>query len=267
MVWLSTNISERLHNHSIDFCVDIKKTQFTEISLDIAANQVVESIKNNKIFLSFSGGYDSEYILRKLHQLKVEFTPVLVELEGLEIERAYALKTLRELKIDAKILKLSLSEFLKIYYENIFKPINGTSWPSAQYLVCQYACAENGMFVDGGHILGDGDDLVKNQNFYLPEWDFYCHALFPQTKICNFFLHTPEIAYATLKAIDTQDHTWADYKERVFNLRYRPKIRPQLYFDQRFHKALKELERLRKNRPKTKVFFGTKEQLMSLIKE
>lgn len=266
MNWLTTNISDRWANHNVDFSVCIRTTQFDEVSFDQAATDVVHKISNQKIFLAFSGGYDSEYILRKLHQQKIDFVPVIVELEGLEIERAFAYKALRELKIEAKILKLSLPEFLKIYYEKIFLTINGTAWPSAQYHVCEYASAENGIFVDGGHILGDGDDLVKDQNFYLPEWDFYCHTLFPKTQICNFFLHTPQIAYSTLMAI-SDDYSWADYKERVFQLRYRPKIRPQYYFDQRFHKALKDIEKIRKKFPKQKAFFGQKDNLMRLIKK
>jgi hypothetical protein len=266
MTWLSTNIHERWQNPNCDFNAVIRKSEFEKVSFDTAVDDVIKSIAHEKIFVAFSGGYDSEFIIRRLHKLQVDFVPVLIDLEGLEIERLFAYKALRELKIEAKVIKLSLSDFLSIYYDKIYKTINGTAWPSAQYVACEYAMNENALFVDGGHILGDGDDLVAEQNFYLPEWDFYCSTLFPNSKICNFFLHTPAIAYASLAAIDN-DLTWADYKERVFKIRYRPKIRPQYYFNQDVKKILDQLELSRKIKPKQKTYFGSKSQLMGMISE
>jgi|DEB19_MinimDraft_3_1074340.scaffolds.fasta_scaffold00160_3 hypothetical protein len=267
MTWLSTNISERWNNPNSDFKVTIMKSNFEKVPFDVAVDNVIKDISSQKIFVAFSGGYDSEFIIRRLHRLKVDFVPVLIDLEGLEIERLFAYKALRELKIEAKVIKLSLSDFLWIYYEKIYKTINGTAWPSAQYLSCEYVTEEKGLWVDGGHILGDGEDIISQQNYYLPEWDFYCSTLFPTTKICNFFLHTPQIAYASLQAVSNEDLTWSDYKERVFQVRYRPKIRPQCYFDKRVRDILKQLEEIRLYKPNTKTFFGTKENLLSMISD
>lgn len=265
MSWLTTNIKNRLQNPNCDFEVYINKTSFEKISFEQASDSVALSIADEKIFVGFSGGYDSEFIIRCLHKNKIPFTPVLIDLEGLEVERSYAHKVLKELKIEATILKLSVPDFLSTYYEKIYKTINGTAWPSAQYLACEYASNNNGIFVDGGHILGDGDDLVSSQNFYLPEWDFYCHALFPNTKICNFFIHTAQIAYSTLSAIEDSDLTWADYKERVYKIRYRAKVRPQTSFQTNVRELLKKLDKHRAYTPKQKVYFGDKKTLMSLI--
>ena len=264
MSWLSTNIHTRWQNPNSDFYAVIHKSQFERVPFDTAVDDVIKSIAHEKIFVAFSGGYDSEFIIRRLHRQKVDFVPILIDLEGLEIERFFAYKALRELKIEAKVLKLSLSDFLKIYYKKIYKTINGTAWPSAQYLACEYAVNHNGLFVDGGHILGDGDDLVAQHNYYLPEWDFYCSTLFPQAKICNFFLHNPAIAYASLDAVN-DDLTWADYKERVFQIRYRPKIRPQFYFNQDVKRILDQLEVSRTCKPNQKTYFGSRIELMERI--
>lgn len=268
MSWLTTNISKRLINHNENFEVYIKKSNFEKVCFEVAADNVAKSIAHEKIFVAFSGGYDSEFIVRRLHKLGINFVPVIVELEGLEYERAFAYKALRELKIEAKIIKLSITDFLKIYYEKIYKTINGTSWPSTHYVACEYATNEGGLFVDGGHILGDGDDLISNFNYYLPEWDFYSYVLFPNTKICNFFIHTPQIAYSTLNVVNDSDITWSDYKERVFNLRFRPKVRPQDSYEPKLKKFLTQtLEDMREYKPKTKVFFGTKENLKKMISD
>lgn len=267
MSWLSTNISKRLENPSIDFEVIIKNSNFKELSFETAADNVAKSLLGNKIFVGFSGGYDSEFIVRKLHSLKINFTPVLIEHEGLEYERIFAYETLSELGIDPKIIKISMLDFLDIYKCKIYEPLNGTSWPVAQYLACEYAFEQGGIYVDGGHLLGDGIDLVSEQNFYLPEWDFYCHALFPsEFKICNFFIHSPEIAYATLSEITDKDMTWSDYKKRVFNLKYRLKVKHINSFNPEMKKILLDMDKLKKYKPKTKVFFGSKNNLMTLIK-
>jgi hypothetical protein len=267
MHWLTTNISERWSNPNVDFKASIKRTSFEKVPFDVAVDNVIKDIASQKIFVAFSGGYDSEFIIRRLHKLQVDFVPVLIDLEGLEIERLFAYKALRELKIEAKVIKLSLSDFLSIYYDKIYKTINGTSWPSAQYLSCEYVLGEKGLWVDGGHILGDGEDIISQQNYYLPEWDFYCSTLFPTAKICNFFLHTPQIAYASLAAVRDTDLTWADYKERVFAVRYRPKIKPHYFFNPKLKDMLEQLEINRKHRPQTKTFFGTREVLMNRISE
>lgn len=265
MNWLTTNIAKRFENPNIDFQVNIIKTNFEKVSFNEAADGVAKSLAGEKIFVGFSGGYDSEFVVRRLHKLQINFVPVLIEHDGLEYERNFAYKTLRELSIEPKVIKITMSDFIRTYYDKIYTKINGTSWPVAQYMACEYAHSQNGIYIDGGHILGDGDDKILEQNFYLPEWDFYCAALFPNMKVCNFFIHTAQIAYATLSEIKDTDLTWADYKERVFGLRYRPKTSHIKSFHPKIRKFLKDLDTFKQYKPKTKVFFGNKESLMNLI--
>lgn len=267
MTWLSTNLHKRLSDHSLDFQVEISQTSFAAVKFDDAADHVARSLIGQKNFVAFSGGYDSEFVVRRLHKCRVEFTPIIVEIEGLEQERVYAYKTCNELNINPHVIKLSIKDCLQIYFSKIIKPLNGTAWPSAQYVACEYAASENGTFIDGGHCLGDGLDRIADQNFYLPEWDFYCHALFPNTHICNFFLYTPQIAYASLDAIRASDETWSSFKSRIFNISCREKIRPQTSWPIQVQKLLQLLEDQRPHKPKRKVYFGNKRNLMSSIRK
>ena len=290
MNWIETNLINRKKDPNIDFQININKSKFERISFDQAANntinQIVSSTTKN-IFVAFSGGYDSEFIVRRLHSLKIDFTPIIVQTEtGLGSERDYAYKTLRDLKIDAKILKLSNKEYVKLYHEKIIKELNGFIWPSADLYACEYAKTENGIIINGFHIGGfngipleahymdmenkvlesmkNNHSLMREQKYFLKEDMFYSSMLYQDLPAHSLFLHNPQIILSMIDEVRDTDLTWGDYKERVYRLSYRPKIREK--FDE---KMLFVLNKIKDSlyKPNNIVYFDTKEQLIDLILE
>ena len=85
MSWLTTNIKNRLQNPNCDFEVYINKTSFEKVNFEQASDSVALSIANEKIFVGFSGGYDSEFIIRCLHRNKIPFTKLIWE-KGDEVQ-------------------------------------------------------------------------------------------------------------------------------------------------------------------------------------
>jgi hypothetical protein len=263
--------------------------------LDIAATNVAKELQNldKKIFVSFSGGYDSEFIVRKLHSLGIEFTPIIVFLETHSSEREYAYKTLRELKIKAKILKLSNYEYISLYAKHIHKKFNSFQSTPVPVFLLEYINSENGILIDGTGMGGmnclplhvvtsttgpkkyektiidqiNNNDInynfVSEQIYYLREQESYWSYLYPNS-FYIFYMHTPQIVVSMLDEISPRDKTWNDYKERVFKLIWRPKLREFFPFNSIFEKT-KKIDSLRKYKPNHVVFFGNKQQLRNLI--
>jgi hypothetical protein len=124
--------------------------------------------------------------------------------------------------------------------------------------------SQNGVFVDGATLVGDGEEHVVDYDYYCREYPFYASTLFPTVKIYNFFFHTPQIVLSMLNEAN-RDETWAEYKERVFKLKYRPKMRGTI--DIKFQDIFDKIRMTRRYKPSSKFYFGKKEQLIDLILE
>lgn len=268
MSWIQSNILDRTKNPNCDFKVTMCKSNFDKVSLDEASNNISYTLKDKKLVVSYSGGYDSEYIVKKLYQLKIEFIPIVVCVEGLEDEAARAFDFLNSLSIEYKVVKVSKSEFIDIYYKHIFKKLNGSIPAITQYVACNYAKDLDAIYVNGCSSSGDGETLVQNMNYYFTESSFYHYAWMPEEKICNFFMHTPQIAYSFLNELNDTDITWAQAKCRVYDLPYREKtyIRkgwsPEVEYI-----VINLLEQVRKHRSNPRYYVGDKKSYMSQISD
>lgn len=289
MEWFTTNISRRLVDHSVDFNVFFKKSNVVRMPFKQASIEAAYQIANQstkQLYVAFSGGYDSEYIVRLFHMLKIDFVPLIVVVEGHEFERSYAYKTLLELGITAEITNLSRKQFVSIYYEDIFKKLNGSLWASTHVHACKFVESKQGSIVFGTHVGGIGSrpllegnreqiirDKIKNplldqsfvndQVFFFKEYDYYCSALFPELQIFDFFTHTPELTVSMLDSVDPSDYLWEDYKERVYKLRYRPKTSDLILPEVR--NLLEAIRNQRKSHPADTVYVGNKENFRQLI--
>lgn len=267
MPWITTNWVERIKDPSLDFKCYIEKTQFERVPFDIATDNVAKYLAslNKKIFVAFSGGYDSEFIVRKFHSLGIEFTPVIVHLENFSSEREYAYRTLRELKIKAVVLKISTAEYIRRYIKHIYSELNSSQAGAIWCFVHDYAISQNGILVVGegiggmrsgtiaaveginlaqyikkedlvrnyntedGTIITDGginNNIIANQLYSLRDYNMFYHTFYPET-FYMFYMLTPQIVISMLDAIEPTDLTWSDYKSRVFKLVWRPKFGTQ----------------------------------------
>jgi hypothetical protein len=156
-----------------------------------------------------------------------------------------------------------MQNYIRNYYEVIYKKLNGIS-DDVRPFICEYVDSQNGVFVDGATLVGDGEEQVVDYDYYCREYPFYASTLFPNVKIYNFFFHTPQIVLSMLNEAN-RDETWAEYKERVFKLKYRPKMRGTI--DIKFQNIFDKIRMTRRYKPSSKFCFGKKEELIDLILE
>jgi hypothetical protein len=227
--------------------------------------------------------------------LNIEFEPIIVHLETHSSEREYAYKTIRDLKIKAKVMKLTNKEYVNLYVKYIHKMFNSSEAPPITPFIMDYVHSENGILIDGtcfggmnplplhteSTVMGikkfekiiideiNHNDIkynfISDQFYYLREQDSYWQYLHPNS-FYSFFMYSPQIVFSMLNEILPSDVTWNDYKERVFKLLWRPKLRIcNLQNNLQFMKILAQIDSMRKYKPKNIVIFGNKEDLKNKI--
>lgn len=224
--WLHTNLAERFINKASEFDMGIDLYPFKGMTFQEAADYTCRDIANNynNLYLAFSGGMDSDFVLRCFHRNNIEIKPIIV-ICGKQIENEYAFNLCDELQITPIIIEVTEQQFLDFYRQHIYEKFNGVGYNATQVLIAaELVEKENGTLITGNHFMGDGDDMITDEVYLISnEWDFYTDYCFTGCKNIDFFLYTPEIAYSMMP---DENITWNRHKEKIYQIPYRDKMRP-----------------------------------------
>ncbi len=117
MEWTTNNYLRR-YGSGIEFKVEIdppkdKFSNYHTISLELA--EKIYNQKQGKIYVMYSGGVDSEYILNLFLSLKIEVTPVIVKLKPNynEHDIKYALEFCESKKLNPLLIDIDFDNFVK----------------------------------------------------------------------------------------------------------------------------------------------------------
>lgn len=221
--WITTNLEDRLTNKDADFVPTIVPTQFNIVDFNQAINNAIHDIKalGKKIYLTVSGGADSEFVLRKFVQYDVDFTPVTVVTNGNKYELRYAERAYKDLNLTPTYLDLSDKEYLTIYVNDIVKKLNSPAIATVPSLIVgRYALDNNGIMVTADGIVGmkNLNDGVLAATIY--EWDFYWDILLEKDAALPFLWWSPQLVYSMVSLLDESSED--EYKEKVYKTLYRP---------------------------------------------
>ena len=224
--WFDTNLRQRFIDKSVDLSYIINPYQFKSMTFDEATDLTCEQLlnMNKQIFVSFSGGYDSEYVLKSLCRNSTNITPILVKCGDTD-ELKYAYETCRQLELEPIILEISEDDFLNFVEEHIINKFDGIGYNSAYGMIAaEYVSKiDNGILVSGNHFLGDGFELITDEDIFIAhDWDFYIDYFLKDSVNVNFFIYNIEMVYSCIPEHHT---TWAMFKHKKFNLKVRNKMR------------------------------------------
>lgn len=224
--WLYTNLADRFTNKAADFSMGINLYPFKEMSYQEAADYTCCEIAKDydKLYLALSGGMDSDFVLRCFHRNGIDIHPIIVVC-GKQIENDYAYAVCDELGITPTIIEISERQLIDFYDEHIYRKFNGVGYNATQVLIVAEMVEKlGGTLITGNHFMGDGDDMITDDVYLISnEWDFYTDYCFVGCKNIDFFLYTPEIAYAMMPR---DNITWNRHKEKIYQIEYRDKLRP-----------------------------------------
>lgn len=228
MDWIKSNLKERLINKQLDFNVQFNIPRFKAMSLYEASSNALKEIanKHDKLYLSFSGGYDSEYVLRICLDNKIPIQPIIVKIKGNEIESGWAEDYCKNNNIIPIIEQLSEKQLVSLWYTEIYKPIYGRGYNWSPTLkALKYAKNNNGYLVTGDcpptsddHI--DSLDIPMANKVHFAEWDFYAKDLFDQPG--GLLSYSVECMHGFLNELDTNLST-QHAKSKLYGSSFRNK--------------------------------------------
>lgn len=221
--------AHNLHKKFIDFEFILSPAKVNICDFIAESKLVCKDIANNynNLYVAFSGGIDSEFIVRTMASCNITFQVVIVIYNN-HIETSNAIKICQELDIKYTLIHITREQFFKTYFKEIFG--RGAEGFNTVHLIeaARYINSVNGTAIYGTNFLGQGTDQINNSDLlYFAEWDFYAEMVFPSLKIVHFYLYNPNIIYNSIP-FDTNIKIWQDYKYYLFNLSGTNKEYPKL---------------------------------------
>jgi len=258
--WITHNLYDRFNDQSVNFELKINPYNFTTMDFhkaaDFTATKIAEEYTN--IFLSFSGGADSDYVFHCFQRNNVKFTPIIVKTSGNKIEMTYALHTCRKFNVTPIIIDINDSEYISIF-EDLIKKINGFGIESVPGIVaCRYAKSQNGILVIGEHMI-DNDE--ENIWIGVNEWDYYNEIFVGDEYNIPFFNYTVEMTWAMASSIEQIPID--EWKWQTYGLDFRPKI--NYNFPYIFDQVKIKFLRIRKLTPQSKFVIGSKNDFLNTL--
>ena len=232
--WFLTNV--KLHSEGkFEFKVDISPYKFTPLDFNSAAKMTAELIyaKHKKIYLAYSGGLDSEFVLKTFVENNIPITPVIVLTPHNYLETCYAIHYCRKNNLTPVILEFSERQLIESIHEWLFTRFENISPTCTCFIhmiiVQQYAIVNGGVMLCGEHPISDEGKYDINStmgtDITFQSGPFYYNAL-SMDHPAAFFYYTQELFYATLKNIDYTMQV-NEAKAKLFGLDYRPKLEQQ----------------------------------------
>lgn len=215
MNWIKHNLNNRDYNNTYDFNSIINPCLVNYTSLEDACVKRAKKIyhDNRRLYLSYSGGLDSEYVLKIFNKAGISITPVIVSTEFNQQEVKYAIKYCKNNNIDYRIIELEAEKFVeKLYYKTYAKGLY-TLLGGVPDLVHDYY---------GGVVITGSPSFSCDENpnmLEICEYELYEHG----GNVINF-MDDPEILFATAINIDPNIST-QDSKIKMYGLEPRIKMR------------------------------------------
>lgn len=231
--WVELKLNEKAAFCSLDF------SNFNPLSKKAAIEYNVEQItkKYDNLYVSLSGGIDSEFVAQSLHKHGVKFKPVIVDFELNAAEVWYAYRWCYENKISPEIIKLSYDVLLNKM--PAFAAHFNTSYiQSMDFFIEKYVSDRNGQVLTGTaepfkRIPIIVDKLTENLSTQLDInlYDYTIDLQFGDKHPSSFMTYTPEFFYSFIRDVDYNKPVQLAMSE-YYGVNPRPK------FDQAFNTSL-----------------------------
>ena len=266
--WISSNIHERLHHSAeakgTDLRAKIVPYPFRRMPFHKAADYTARLIaeEHENIYIAFSGGADSDFVVRCFHRCNIPFTPIIVRTSGNSKELSFAFATCSELEIKPIVIELSDEEYLEFYFERVVKRIHGYGiYAVPSIIACEYARDNDGVLIIGEHML----DTDKHNGNIVPgvnEWDFYNECFVGEDYTIPFFLYTIELTYSMLVAIQ-EGISIDNFKAKLYNIKHRPIM--EYEFSEKFMAIHQHASMRRKKSANPNFPLETREKLINFL--
>ena len=255
----------RLTNEKLEFQVNQGVSQnfaTFDQAADYTANLLYQTWNNKPLYLSLSGGIDSEFVANILLRNNIPFTPYILDVPYTNsYELWYAKYWCYKNKIVPIIKTIDFQDYESIFvkYSKKIRDTHQVGIPVNLYIADQIHDL-------GGYCVNGLTDInQENDQFYCNVVDYSLELFDPGKHPTGFFMYTPEIAFNYILQFDPAVSEQYN-KLSFYNVSPRPKIDylPNLWKEgSRMH----QLRTIWKKRvPNTDPhWFGSKQDILNLL--
>ena len=257
-----------LDSNGLDFRVNRKASRISNFvdACDYTATMLYQDWAQYPLYLSLSGGADSELVADVFVRNNISFVPLILEIADInKTEAWYAHHWCYRNRIRPHVIKLQLDEFEQQVLPLIRHIKNTHSVGIIISLwIAEYVAKLNGKFITG--LCDINFDQGKKQ-FFNDSLDWPIELFTDASHPCGFFCYTPEMAVSYVNQFDiSKDEQYN--KMEFYNIPLRPKI-PYLY---NLYLASKRITDVISNYHKHNIqppqnWLGTKQDLIRLLYE
>lgn len=224
MSWITHNLKARTKTNLVPFNISFNLSNFSVSDFTTETDKVCKHLYDkygNNLYLGFSGGTDSEYILNRFIALDIPITPVIVSCPYNALDIQAGLDYCSEHNLKPEILQYG-AEYLDLCYEKITS--NGLLSPISATSVFVYEAVCNS---GGKVIIGEAEPMVMGSDTFsdqveFNEFGFYIDYFATDEQPLPFFCYNQEIFYSYIKDMD-KTLPVNEAKCKLYNIKYRPK--------------------------------------------
>jgi hypothetical protein len=243
--WLVHNLKQRTKDNKLPFAVKFNFQPFSPSSFKEESEKVCIDLYTkygNNLFLAFSGGSDSEYIINTFLALNLPIKPVIVSCPYNQLDIQAAFLYCKKHNIEPIVLTYGY-EYLEIAKEKIYS--KGLMSPIGLTPLLVY---DNVKHLGGKVISGQGEPLpITNRGnvtkidtiIQMYEFEFYMDTYANEEQPAPFYCYNQNIFYSYMNEIDKSMYLEAA-KCNLYKIDYRPKTywSQEIYADIRENKPL-----------------------------
>lgn len=240
--WFSTNLIDRNFNNLLDFQIKLCPYESNNLSFKqnsiLVANEIID--KYGKIYLAYSGGLDSEYVLRLFTECNLPITPIILNTPFNQSELLYAKKYCGENDIKCEVITLSKNEFIdslkrRTLDRGFFSLLGGIP-----LLLCDELVSSGGKLLTGYGdpftiISGNNKPQRMNSMLEFSEWDYYLDV-YDGTHPSGFLTYDISLFLSMIREISYETDVQTA-KATLYNLTRRQKI----FWDPEFYSIFREI--------------------------
>ena len=227
--WFTTNLAARTKDNLCDFEISIKPYNFKKGIFLEEAKRVARDLvyEYDNLYIGYSGGLDSEFVLKTFYEQGLPITPVLIDTPYNNLESEWALKFCKDRNIKFEVLSFTKNEIIdklkqKTLTQGFYSLLGGLP-----IIICDEVNKIGGKLLTGyGEPFTTIPGLQPNHKISTKlefcEWDYYLDT-YDRSHPSGFFTYDLGLFYSLVEQI-RYDCATQVAKYEFYNLPSRQKM-------------------------------------------
>lgn len=240
--WFTTNLGERTHDNLCDFKIQMQPYEFKRGIFIEEARRVAREMSEryDNLYIGYSGGLDSEFVLKTFVEEGLKITPLLIDTPYNVFESQWAFQFCNENNLKPEVLTYSKNQIIDLLKERTVDRGFFSLLGGLPLVACDELNKIGGKLITGygepfTTIPGEQPNHPISTNLEFCEWDYYLDA-YDSSHPSGFFTYDVGLFYSLVEQIDYTCSTQSA-KYNLYNL----KPRQKMFWQKEFYAIFREL--------------------------